>query len=111
MLNCFPPRQLKRPQHEQRSFLLLRSVRRSDAGIYCVGDFMKFIFDYFLIVACVTGLLFMCGAMEKYDAEQAAKNKARIAAEQSQQAALRRAEWVLLMDKGEMMTTFKAVMR
>ena len=76
-----------------------------------MGDFMKFIFDFFSIVACVTGLLFMCGAMEKYDAEQVAKNKARIAAEQSQQAALRRAEWVLLLDKGEQLTTFRTAMK
>jgi hypothetical protein len=70
-----------------------------------------FIFDMIIVVISVTGLLVALGAMDDYDREQEAKQIARINLVKSQEQALRRAEWVLLMDKGEMMTTFNAVMK
>jgi hypothetical protein len=70
-----------------------------------------FIFDMIIVVISVTGLLVALGAMDDYDRDQEAKHIARVEANKSNDAALLRAEWVLLMDKGDMMTTFKAAMK
>ena len=67
-----------------------------------------FIFDMIIVVISVTGLLVALGAMDDYDREQEQKQIARIDLVKSQEQALLRAEWVLLLDKGERMTTLKS---
>jgi len=67
-----------------------------------------FIFDMIIVVISVTGLLVALGAMDDYDRDQEAKHIARVEANKSNDAALLRAEWVLLLDKGERMTTLKS---
>jgi hypothetical protein len=70
-----------------------------------------FIFDMLIVVICVTGLLLILGAIDEYDREQEIKQQERIAANKSNDESLRRSEWVLLLNKGEQTTTFKAEMK
>lgn len=70
-----------------------------------------FIFDMIIVVISVTVLLVVLGAMDDYDREQEAKHIARVEANKSNNEALRRAEWVLLLNKGEQLTTFKSEMK
>ena len=70
-----------------------------------------FIFDMILIAVCVTGLLVTMGAVDNYEREQEAKQIARVAAIKSNEQAIRRAELILALDKGEQMTNFKAEMK
>jgi ABC-type protease/lipase transport system fused ATPase/permease subunit len=70
-----------------------------------------FIFDMIIVVIAVTGLLLILGAMDEYDHEQEIKQQDRIAANKSNEETLRNAEWVLLLNKGEQTTTFKAEMK
>ena len=70
-----------------------------------------FIFDMIIVAIAVTGVLVVLGAMDDYDREQEAKHIARAAANKSNEEALRRAEWILLLNKGEQSTTFKSEMK
>jgi hypothetical protein len=70
-----------------------------------------FILDMIIVVISVTGLLVALGAMDDYDREQEAKHIARVESNKSNEAALRRAELVLLLNKGEQITTFKSELK
>ena len=70
-----------------------------------------FIFDMIIVVIAVTGVLVVLGAMDDYDREQEAKQIARVEANKSNEQVLRRAEWILLLNKGEQTTTFKSEMK
>lgn len=73
--------------------------------------FDLFIFDMIIVAIAVTGVLVVLGAMDDYDREQDKKQIARVAANKSNEEALRRSEWILLLNKGEQCTTFKSEMK